>query len=196
MNLNNIKFNLNYMKTENMKLLDLQTGKYLEVGEGFYYGGDHIIVNKCNVGYQIYEAIQHKDSERLSIDNKDCPFAAEPPLPLKEICEKVGAVVCGGRYVLLNGEQDTWLHDDNHFYKIGDVVFDDNYNRYGCVAICKSSTEYACYENVVDIPEFIHNCEAGLMYRKYEILGNIFEEYSKQLRNEPNKFDELSELLK
>ena len=33
------------MKTENMKLLDLQTGKYLELGEeGFFYGGKCIIL--------------------------------------------------------------------------------------------------------------------------------------------------------
>ncbi len=30
------------MTTQNMKLLDLQTGKYLKLGKDFYYGGDSI----------------------------------------------------------------------------------------------------------------------------------------------------------
>ena len=157
------------MKTENMKLLDLQTGKYLELGKDFYYGGDHIVVNKCNVGYQIYEAIQRKDSERLSIDNKDCPFAAEPPLELKEICEKVGAVVYGGRYVLFLDQEMGSVYNIKNEYR-GEEFIDYK---------CKNgdfSSGYNIYNNVI-----------------ITFLGNPFEEYSKQLRNEPNKFDELKQ---
>ena len=178
------------MKTENMKLLDLQTGKYLELGNDFYYGGGHIVVNKCNVGYQIYEAIQHKDSERLLMDSKDCPFAAELPLELKEICEKVGAVVYGGRYVLSLSENDR---------KIGDVVDQGEYeyHRYGYVAICDVNSIYVKLNGIFDIPQFQTDCAVGRIYDvDYEVIGNFFEEYSKQLLKKENKFDELKELLK
>ena len=32
------------MQAENMKLLDLQTGKYLELGKEWLYGGNRIII--------------------------------------------------------------------------------------------------------------------------------------------------------
>jgi len=113
---------------------------------------------------------------------------------VNDIAEKVGAVIYGGRYVLLSSEQDTSIHDDNHCYKNGDVVRSGH--GHGYVAICTASTHYSYHQNVLDIPNFQDSCEAGFLWSKYEILGNIFEEYSKQLRNELNKFDELIEKLK
>ena len=127
------------MKTENMKLLDLQTGKYLELGEeGFFYGGKTITCPPTksfdiqNVGdmilhiyvdteknydikrlddslYPLFEITLKSNNQKLigrEVGHIDMRFnrvieQTEPPLELKEICEKVGAVVYGGRYVLL-----------------------------------------------------------------------------------------------
>lgn len=182
------------MTTQNMKLLDLQTGKYLELGKEWVYGGEHIIVSKCNIGYEVYEAIQHNNSEKLYAYDNDYLITEELNEQLKALCEETGAVVYGGRYVLLFSEQDTSIHDDNHCYKNGDVVSDGR--RHGYVAICTASTHYSYHQNVLDIPNFQDSCDAGFLSSKYEMLGNIFEEYSKQLRNEPNQFDELNQHFK
>jgi hypothetical protein len=154
----------------NMKLLDSQTGKYLELGEDWLYGGEDIIVNKCSIGYKIYEAIQHKDSEKFFMYDEDCPFTDELQEPLKTLCENTGAVVYGGRYVLLESE--------------------------GCGNVYSVENK-RCGDSFYDIVD-----NEGLFrethYNNDEItsIGNIFEEYSKQLRNEPNKFEELLELIK
>ena len=171
------------MKAENMKLLDLQTGKYLELGKEWLYGGNRIIIYPQT----FYEALK---KSHIFSKGFDIVSLSEPQEPLKTLCEKTGAVIYGGRYVLLSSEQDTSIHDDNHCYKNGDVV------RGGYVAICTAETHYSYHQNVLDIPNFQDSCEAGFLWSKYEILGNIFEEYSKQLRNEPNKFDELKEHFK
>ena len=118
-----------------MKLLDLETGKYLELGKDWLYGGEDIIVNKCSIGYKIYEAIQHKDSEKFFMYDEDCPFTDELQEPLKTFSEVMGAVMYGDRYVLFE------------LMECGD------YN-------------------------------------------SIFEEYSKSLRGEENKLNELMELIK
>jgi len=93
----------------NMKLLDSQTGKYLELGKDWLYGGKDIIVNKCSIGYKIYEAIQHKDSEKFFMYDEDCPFTNELQEPLKTSCEENGAVMYGNRYILFEpGECDDY----------------------------------------------------------------------------------------
>ncbi len=186
------------MQAENMKLLDLQTGKYLELGKDWGYFGEFILLN-------LGSAIELTIKEWGSVSYGDNAYGwhgyigqaikqphADPIV--NDIAEKVGAVIYGGRYVLLSSEQDTSIHDDNHCYKNGDVVRSGH--GHGYVAICTASTHYSYHQNVLDIPNFQDSCEAGFLWSKYEILGNIFEEYSKQLRNEPNKFDELNELLK
>ena len=92
-----------------MKLLDLQTGKYLELGKDWLYGGEDIIVNKCSIGYKIYEAIQHKDSEKFFMYDEDCLFTDELQEPLKTLCEENGAVMYGSRYILFEpGECDDY----------------------------------------------------------------------------------------
>ena len=89
----------------NMKLLDLQTGKYLELYKDWLDGGDRIHIfsdsksELTNDKTSINEAIHigfYADCSYI-----EACFLSEPPLPLKPICEKVGAVVYGGRYVLL-----------------------------------------------------------------------------------------------
>jgi hypothetical protein len=233
------------MKTENMKLLDLQTGKYLELGKDWLYGGEciYVIPTHCFVfikSDQIIKLYYDDEVEEIQceipneykskngvatayIDGRFTKYVingeefkcgqlikcglsypindakicnkSEPQGTLKTLCDKTGAVIYGDRYVLLHGEQDTSIHEDNHFYTIGDVVVNDH-KWYGCVTIGLCSTEYSYHNNVVDIPEFRGNCESGVLYCKFEILGNFFEEYSKQLRKEENKFDELMEKLK
>ena len=172
------------MKTENMKLLDLQTGKYLELGINWGYYGEYIITIRSPFKF-------HK-SEKYSVIESTCDelafHKAEPPLPLKEICEKVGGVIYGGRYVLMFSEYDR---------KIGDVVDQGEYeyHRYGYVAICDVNSIYVKLNGILDIPQFQRECAVGRIDSvDYEVIGNFFEEYSKQLRNELNKFDELMEI--
>lgn len=178
---------------QNMKLLDLQTGKYLELGKDWLYGGEYIVINTCKIGYSVYEAIQHKDSEKFFKYDKDCLFTDELNEPLKTLCEKTGAVVYGGRYVLLN-EIDVWVYNNDlepQKIKTGDIV--------------KEKTSYM-YNNrlLINVADFFLDTTENIKtthkigkktFSKFDffaienILGNIFEEYSKQLRNEPNKFN-------
>ena len=80
------------MKAENMKLLDLQTGKYLELGNDWLYGGDHIsIIPTHYLGFGSTNPIA--DAKRCKKD--------ETQDPLKTLCEMTGTVVYGGRYVLI-----------------------------------------------------------------------------------------------
>lgn len=128
-------------------------------------------------------------------DAKKCE-KSEPPLKLKESCEETGAVVYGARYVLMT---------KNYNIQIGDLWKNSNY--YNILVACIN------YKNNI---HFKHNISGGsksafeqikndnndnLIVRcsqneNSEFLGNIFEEYSKQLRNEPNKFDELNQHFK
>lgn len=242
MNLNNIKFNLNYMKTENMKLLDLQTGKYLELGErGFFYGGKTITYPPTkSFGIQDgnMEMILHiyadteKDYDIKRLDETLCPLfeitlksrtygtkgnnqkligrevghfdmrfnrvieQTEPPLPLKEICEKVGAVVYGGRYVLLTKAYNV---------KAGDLWNSSKY--YNVLLACIN------YKNNI---HFKHNISGGsvpffefirddnndnLIVRCSQnedsiFLGNPFEEFAKKEQGLENKFDKLKQYFK
>lgn len=143
-----------------MKLLDLQEGKYLErsdwaLGENFimfhnYYQVDIDNENEdwcelssseyCRNGFHL--VIQRDYGRRMNIEWLD----TESQEPLKTLCEKTGAVVYGGRYVLFISNER------------------DSYNNW-------------CGDLMI-------SCE------------ELFEEYSKQLRNEPNKFEELTELIK
>ena len=71
------------MTTQNMKLLDLQTGKYLELGEkGFFYGGKTItcrptksfdIQNVGDMTLHIY-ADTEKDYDIKCLDDSLCPL--------------------------------------------------------------------------------------------------------------------------
>ena len=167
---------------QNMKLIDLETGQYLELEEDWLYGGRAIhILSKNSTGYYYYRQ-------------------SEPPEPLKTPCEKTGAVVYGGRYVLMN-EIDVWVYNNDlqpKKIKTGDVI--------------KEQTSYLDRKyTVINVSDFFLDTTEGIKtthklgkktFSKYDFFaieknfGNIFEEYPKQLRNEPNKFNELIELLK
>ena len=199
------------MKTENMKLLDLQIGKYLELGEkGFFYGGKTITCPPTksfdiqNVGDMILHiyADTEKDYDIKCLDDSLCPLfeitlksnnqkligrevghidmrfnrvikQTEPPLELKEICEKTGAVVYGDRYVLLENEEC------GNVYSFSWKPFVDY---------------FVDFKNAEG--NFSHSTTFYEKNFNSRLLGNIFEEYSKQLRNEPNKFDELKQYFK
>jgi hypothetical protein len=232
------------MNTQNMKLLDLETGEYLKLGkEGFFYGGKTItcpptksfdIQNVEDMILHIY-ADTEKDYDIKRLDDSLCPSfeitcksnnqkligrevghidmrfnrvieQTEPPLELKEICEKVGAVVYGKRYVLLHCE--TWTTQDKvsvelmhghifrrkvknlKYYEDTPIFLIDKETLLKLSGIKDDyitySFETSCYSR-----QFLSTTLLKSLFK-----GNIFEEYSKQLRKEENKFDELKELLK
>ena len=170
---------------QNMKLYDLQEGKYLELGEDWLYGGEFIIVNICKIGYSIYEAIQHKDSEKFFMYDEDCPFTDEPQEPLKTICKNTGAVVYGGRYVLFENKECGNIYCEKN--KWGTVYY-LNKDIYSFIPCPEFNLENDKKQTVARFFS-LDNCQDN-------VIGNIFEEYSKQLRNEPNKFKELIKLVK
>ena len=154
---------------KNMKVLDLETGKYLELGEAWEYCGEYIRKIACE---QILYKTPHTD-----------------PL-INSICEKTGAVVYGGRYVLMN--EIFYIEGIEHKYgdvfrfyinKRGDYMVD--YRAINCQALnCKFDKD----------GKIIKLGNTNIV--KIEYIGSPFEEYSKQFRNEPNKFDELKAFLK
>ena len=97
------------MKIQNMKLLDLQTGKYLELGKDFYYGGDSIIIEPYNIASNImsffFECFKDANSinegmiflQKKALENKQNNISddvimnvlhqSEPQEPLKTLCE-------------------------------------------------------------------------------------------------------------
>ena len=183
-----------------MKLLDLQTGKYLELEKDFYYGGNGVMIHSYTdeeltvyeelpdftphqyISYDLNDDTKYKKTLKNGfdeiIDNDTATvklwieYKSEPPLELKEICEKVGAVVYGGRYVLFLDQEMGSVYNIKNEYR-GEEFIDYK---------CKNgvfSSGYNIYNN--DIITF---------------LGNIFEEHSKQLHNEPNKFEELKQYFK
>lgn len=223
------------MKTENMKLLDLQTGKYLEFGRNFLYGGNYITLIELQKKYlfgttptqqQIspthfpaYPSLQFTE-----IINKYKCNISEPQEPLKTLCEKTGAVVYGDRYVLLAT-------------KSGQVVEKYGFNTRGyrdlpeyCVNYQKTTILYITPESDLteDIAVSTEIIKTYALDREYDsenedrqdndkrwynhcgertvkdvneiekeiVITDVFEEHSKQLRKEENKFDELMEKLK
>jgi len=213
------------MKEENMKLLDLQTGKYLELGKDWLYGGVSIYIvpthyfmfEKSNHIITLYyddevEEIQceipdeYKPKNGVAtayIDGKFTKYVingkefkcgellkcgsttpindaklcnkSEPQGILKTLCDKTGAVVYGGRYVLLSD------YRSGCGYYSGDVFLIED--RFYSIA-----GHYFLYKGTFNqdkLGDWVHT-----------FVCNLFEEYSKQLRNEENKFDKLIEKLK
>lgn len=222
---------------QNTKLLDLQTGKYLELGKDFWYGGDSIKLNEKKLIRNYQSGVFDKE---YSIVSQTIIEISEPQEPLKTLYEKTGAVVYGGRYVLMESQNITQgigyvmsrhttyqknisvgdIHLCAGSYQIKHIDFNeiDNYthnrlrfsiNEQG-QNIIEAILE-AKYEPFVFINSTKNNTMSQLTFESkrgtaiasvfgqsaiMEFLGNIFEEYSKQLRNEPNKFEELMELIK
>ena len=163
-----------------MKLLDLQTGKYLELGNDWWYGGNHIDVYLCKNKPDVDE-----DGETVLRTHKITPSISEPQEPLKTICEKTGAVVYGGRYVLFENKECGNIYCEKN--KWGTVYY-LNKDIYSFIPCPEFNLENDKKQTVARFFS-LDNCQDN-------VIGNIFEEYSKQLRNEPNKFKELIKLVK
>jgi hypothetical protein len=143
---------------QNMKLVDLQTSKYLELENDWLYGGRAInISNKNGSGYYYYKQ-------------------SEPQGILKTICEKIGAVVYGDRYVIQKHYKDDLYYGD--IVNIG----------FGGYPI----PNYSFSIRVIGGKYVLEDCRHFINGK----IGNIFEEYSKSLRGEENRLNELMELIK
>jgi hypothetical protein len=161
------------MKAENMKLPDLQTGKYLELGKDWLYGGEYIVTMSCIEDKYYNECCFLTDS---GWHYEDSDFAgarlykSEPQGTLKTLCDKTGGVVYGLRYVLLT--EKSGIFCENNMYIL-----------------------YLKGKRIESL-----TTETMNFNKKYQKLPTDdilpFEEYSKQLRKEENKFDELMEQLK
>ena len=237
------------MKTENVKLLDLQTGKYLELGKDFEYGGSYIRRIDCEK--EIYCSINNQYnelttilqnyfsnkqlsvSESCYIDNlkKGTQLEANAnvdrflqnelfcvkqkphinPL-INNVAEKIGAVIYGGKYVLLM----TFKYLNKEI-KVGDIITAKTLTTSkDCISIKQHTNQIVCFRNNTAFEHDGYNmgfviCENLKCFgingfwkhrafdyeeRQLDIIGNIFEEHSRQLRKEENKFDELMEKLK
>ena len=159
-----------------MKLLDLQTGKYLELGKDWLYGG--ICRVKINMNFYLdddnNQLKDHKGKSWKLLDEYAFTGVnkSEPQGMLKTLCDKTGAVIYGDRYAFLGNEECGNVF--SFLWKsLVDWFFDFQNSEGNFSRIKKSFGE------------------------KFEsrFLGNLFEEYSKQLRKEENKFEELMEKL-
>jgi hypothetical protein len=192
---------------KNMKLLDLKTGKYLELDKDFWFGGNVII---------LFENLKRSTNTYSLLDevNACARFIKQPhtdPI-VNEIAGTVGVVVYGGRYVLMMS-----FEYQNKEIKVGDIITAQtittskdsiSMKQYANQIVCfrgNTAFEHSGYnmgfvicENLkcFGINGFWKHRAFDYEERKLEINFNFFEEYSRQLRNEPNKFDELKELLK
>jgi hypothetical protein len=152
-----------------MELFDIETRKY-ETDFLISNDGDYIVINKCKLGYKIYDAIQKKNSERHFRYNKDCAFTDKIDEMLKTLCGLTGAVVYGNRYVLSTTKSG---------------IFCEN----GCYVL------YLKGERIQSL-----TTETTDYYQKYKQLPTEdilpFEEYSKSLRNKENKLEQILTLIK
>ena len=246
------------MKTENMKLLDLQTGKYLELGKDWHYCGNRIYLvgrlKECitsfneflrsqmkildkykeidgqgNISYELAFKIATSDDECLNnaVDAQvDSGYVekSEPQGILKTLCDKTGAVVYGDRYVLSSGKS-TQIVERYRFNTTGHRVLREYCLNYIKDTVIYITPESDLIEDVIISTKILKTYELDRNYdanaeirqgedkRWYNYLGernienvnetvkeivisSLFEEYSKQLRNEENKFEELMEKLK
>ncbi len=234
------------MKIENMKLGDLQTGKYLELGKDWHYCGNRIYLvgrlKECitsfneflrsqikildkykeidgqrNIGYELAFKIATSDDECLNnaVDAQvDSGYVekSEPQGKLKTLCDKIGAVVYGDRYVLIKTFE--YLNKE---IKVGDIITAKTLTTSkDSISIKQHTNQIVCFRDNTAFEHSGYNmgfviCENLKCFgingfwkhrpfdyeeRQLEITGNLFEEYSKQLRKEENKFDELMEKLK
>ena len=173
-----------------MKLLDLQTGEYLEIGKDWVYFGEHIGILKADVlcGVQVeyvFSKIPHTN-----------------PI-INQIAEKVGAVIYGGRYVLLN-EIEVWVYNNDlppTHIKTGDIVLHTPRRGYDTEILVNTNdfcTKLGSNHNKITFylkDENLNFDDYGF-FRIQKIHGNIFEEFAKKEQGLENKFDELqSEIM-
>jgi len=210
-----------------MKLFDIETGKYLELGTDWLYGNEWI---GLNLGGGI--PLDVKEWASVSYGNDlygwhgfiGQAIKTKPTGTLKTLCDLTGAVVYGNRYVLTNG-------------KSGQIVERYRFNARGhrdlseyCLDYIKDTIIYTTPESdlmkdIVISTEIIksyeldrgYNCENEARQNndkrwynycgertvedvneieKEIVISTVFEEYSKSLRNEENKLEEIINLIK
>lgn len=169
-----------------IKLLDLQTGKYLELFKDYAYCGNAILFHGFDD--DCLPTFTNGFENMINQDWACCAeicYKTEPQEPLKTLCEKTGAVVYGGRYVLLENEKCGNIYCEKN--KWGTVYY-LNKNIYSFIPCLEFNPQNDKKQTVARFFS-LDNCQDDL-------IGNIFEEYLKQFRNEPNKFEELMELIK
>ncbi len=101
-----------------MKLFDIETGKYLELGTDWLYGGNGILLidimqKELNESLEIAIANAMQGNEHALYQYSYGKMKTEPQGTLKTLCDLTGAVVYGERYVLMKCEKyDIGLHYD------------------------------------------------------------------------------------
>lgn len=175
-----------------MKLLDLETGKYLKIGKNWLYGREFILLNlgssiECNI--KEWGSVSYGDNAYgwHGFIGQEMEKPHVNPI-INKLSEKVGAVIYGGRYVLLN-------EIPNKYEEVftGDVIMPElNQSRYsGCYM------DWKCF--IADFYSFEENIyyAAGhhISYWRFYIDCNIFEEFAKKEQGLENKFDKLLELI-
>lgn len=193
-----------------MKLLDLQTGKYLELGN-FYYGGNMIMLRYYEEADLGLHKIVHTNLHQMAHTN---------PI-INQVAEKVGAVIYGGRYVLTFGKVGN-IVEKYRFYVTGHR----NLKEY-CLLYLKDTMMYTtpesdCWKDIFISTETLKKYELDRGYNcenedkdsndkrwynycgersiddldandeeKEVVISNIFEEFAKKEQGLENKFDEL-----
>lgn len=159
-----------------MKLLDLKTGKYPKLGRDWLYGGNFIVTNNLPSG---------------GGSDFDKHYESEPQEPLKTLCKKTGTVVYGKRYVLLQFSNNK---------TVGDIIKHNpkrtQFDQLPKIYHTNKEVNEVLYKHDILCEEMGYSSEYVDPDYHCEITGNIFGEYSKQLRNEPNNFEESLELIK
>ena len=179
-----------------MKLFDIETGKYLELGKDWLYGGNGILLidimqKELNESFEIAIANAMQGNEHALYQYSYGQMKTEPTGTLKTLCDLTGAVVYGGRYVLLQSSGNK---------TVGDVIkhnpkrtqFDQlpkiyHTNKEVCEILSK---DFVLCEEMGYRSEYVdpdYHCET---------ICNAFEEYYKSLRNEENKLKEIINLIK
>ena len=151
-----------------MKLFDIQTRKYLQHGYDWWYGGNNILTHKI-VQERLLEAY-NGEVEKGSFDWVKTIIQSKPNETLKTLCDLTGTPVYGGRYVLITTKSGIFCED-------------------GCYVL------YIKNERIRSL-----TTETTDYYQQYKQLPTEdilpFEEYSKSLRNEENKLQEIINLMK
>lgn len=204
-----------------MKLLDLQTGKYLEIGYDWGYYGEYIVKFKIPYKFHFFT------KEAYTIEDM-CDRYAFKIIPhtnpiINQIAEEVGAMIYGGRYVLFCNKEV--VYTEKPPAKSGDIIkflkqdfvstiYYDGITFENMQTAIKKNLQ----NNIFDYAIFNENedCYNGYLvlqtsvepkdYDDYylfglygknnaTVIGNIFEEFAKKEQGLENKFDELYNLI-
>jgi len=175
---------------QEMKLFDIETGKYLELGTDWLYGGNGILLidimqKELNESLEIAITNAIQGNERALYQYSYGKMKTEPQGTLKTLCDLTGAVVYGNRYVLIENKECGNIYCKKN--KWGTVYYlnEDIYSFIPCPEFNPENDKKATVQMFFSLDK----CEDNL-------INNIFEEYSKSLRNQENKLGEILNLIK